>query len=181
VASFAGKANSISTIFTLDIYKKFIRKDAGELQMVTVGRVVIILASGIALFIAPQLHSLEQGFQFIQEFTGFISPGVTAIFLMGMFWKGSTGHAALIAAIITIPLSMGFKLLTPDCLFLDRMGYVFIILCLLIYFLSLLEGGGKPTKRSLNTSSKDFAIDYGFAIGCIMVLGLLAGLYILFW
>jgi SSS family solute:Na+ symporter len=87
VASLAGKANSISTIFSLDIYKKFIIIKASEKQLVGIGKWVVIVAMGIAALIAPALKSLDQAYQFIQEYVGFISPGVLAIFLLGFFWK----------------------------------------------------------------------------------------------
>src|SRR5688500_5011673 len=87
VASLAGKANSIATIFTLDIYKHFFKKDASEKEQVKVGRIVIVVAIIIGAVVAPALRNLDQAFQFIQEYTGFISPGVFAIFIMGFFWK----------------------------------------------------------------------------------------------
>jgi SSS family solute:Na+ symporter len=105
VSSLSSMANSTSTIFTMDIYKNFINKDAPERQMVRVGRLTALTALGIAVAIAPQLRNLDQAFQFIQDFTGYVTPGVVAIFLAGMFWRRSTANAALLAAILTIPLS----------------------------------------------------------------------------
>src|SRR5688500_9991125 len=106
VASLAGKANSIATIFTLDIYKHFFKKEATEKDQVQVGRIVIIVSCVIAAIVAPALKSLDQGFQFIQEYTGFISPGVFAIFILGFFWKRTTANAALVGAALAIPLSI---------------------------------------------------------------------------
>src|SRR3978361_71532 len=94
VASLAGKANSISTIFSLDIYKKFFNKNATEKQLVGIGKWVVIVAMSIAALIAPALKNLDQAYQFIQEYVGFISPGVLAIFMMGFFWKRTTAAAA---------------------------------------------------------------------------------------
>src|SRR5688572_20793491 len=99
VASLAGKANSISTIYSLDIYKKFFKKDASEKQLVRMGRWTVIVAMLLACLVAPALRSLDQAYQFIQEYVGFISPGVLAIFLMGFFWKRTTSSAALAAEI----------------------------------------------------------------------------------
>ena len=96
VASLAGKANSISTIFSLDIYKKFFNKDASERKMVLVGRWAVVIAMVIAGIVTPALKSLDQAYQFIQEYVGFISPGVLAIFLLGFFWKRTTAQAALL-------------------------------------------------------------------------------------
>jgi len=109
VASLAGKANSISTIFSLDIYKKFLNKEASEKKMVVVGRWAVIISMVIAAIITPALKSLDQAYQFIQEYVGFFSPGVLAIFLLGMFWKRTTAAAALAGALVTIPGSVVLK------------------------------------------------------------------------
>ena len=111
VASLAGKANSISTIFSLDIYKKYFNKNASEKQLVGIGKWVVIVAMGIAALIAPALKNLDQAYQFIQEYVGFISPGVLAIFLMGFFWKRTTATAALTGSLLTIPVSTILKFL----------------------------------------------------------------------
>jgi SSS family solute:Na+ symporter len=126
VASLAGKANSISTIFSLDIYKKYFNKEASDKKVVRVGRWAVILSMVIAAVIAPALKSLDQAYQFIQEYVGFFSPGVLAIFLLGMFWKRTTAAAALAGAVLTIPVSTVLKFLPtwtngafPDYPFLD--------------------------------------------------------------
>lgn len=111
VASLAGKANSISTIFSLDIYKKYFNKEASERKLVLTGRWAVIISMLIAALVTPALKSLDQAYQFIQEYVGFISPGVLAIFLLGMFWKKTTAPAALVGAIITIPVSTVLKFL----------------------------------------------------------------------
>ncbi|MEO7394845.1 MAG: sodium/solute symporter, partial [Chitinophagaceae bacterium] len=105
VASLAGKANSISTIFSLDIYKKYFNKDATERKLVLTGRWAVIISMVIAAIVAPALKSLDQAYQFIQEYVGFFSPGVLAIFLLGMFWKKTTAPAALAGALLTVPIS----------------------------------------------------------------------------
>ena len=87
VASLAGKANSISTIFSLDIYKKFFNRNASEKKLVKTGRWAVVVSMIIAGLVAPALRSLDQAYQFIQEYVGFISPGVLAFFLLGFFWK----------------------------------------------------------------------------------------------
>ena len=133
VASLAGKANSISTIFSLDIYKKYFNKDASEKKIVGVGRWAVIISMVIAAIVTPALKSLDQAYQFIQEYVGFFSPGVLAIFLLGMFWKRTTAAAALTGALLTIPISTVLKFLPvwtngsfPDYPFLDRMTITFI-------------------------------------------------------
>ena len=104
VASLAGKCNSISTIFTLDLYKKYVDKSASEQKLVNVGRWAIVVSFAVAIRLAPMLRSLDQVYQYIQEYTNFITPGVFAIFLLGFFWKRATNRAAMTVAILTIPL-----------------------------------------------------------------------------
>jgi SSS family solute:Na+ symporter len=150
VASLAGKANSISTIFSLDIYKKFFNKNASEKKLVSTGRIAVIVAMLLACIVAPALRNLDQAYQFIQEYVGFISPGVLSIFLLGFFWRRTTATAALTSAILTIPLSTILKFLPawtngffPDLPFMDRMTLVFIILMLLMIVMSLLDRKSK--------------------------------------
>src|SRR5450432_439547 len=133
IASLAGKANSISTIFTLDIYKPFFNKEASEKKLIGVGRWAVIISMMIASLIAPALSTLDQAYQFIQEYVGFISPGVLAIFLLGIFWKRTNSAAALTASLLTFVLSFILKKLPswtsgafPDYPFLDRMTIVFV-------------------------------------------------------
>src|SRR5882672_4433629 len=112
VASLAGKANSISTIFTLDIYKKKIRPESDEKKLVWIGRVTVVVAMILAILISPFLGiDKKGGFQYIQEYTGFVSPGIFAIFILGFFWKRTTATAALVAAVLTFPLSIILKFL----------------------------------------------------------------------
>ncbi|MEK7256614.1 MAG: sodium/sugar symporter [Bacteroidota bacterium] len=181
VASLAGKANSIATIFTLDIYKKFFNREASEVKQVNIGRITILVAFVIALLVAPQLRVLDQAFQYIQEYTGFISPGVVAIFLLGFFWKRTTALAALVAALLTIPLSTAFKFLTPQIPFLDRMGIVFLILVALMVILSLADPKSKDNPKAMKVDPKDFGLGGAFAVGTVLVMGMLLALYIIYW
>lgn len=181
VASLAGKANSIATIFTLDIYNKYFEKEAGEAKQVRIGRWVIIASMAVAVLVAPQLQRLEQGFQFIQEFTGLISPGVVAIFLLGFFWKRATANAALVAALATIPLGFGMKAWLPDIPFLDRMGYVFLILTALMVLISLADPKSKDNPKALRVDPALFKTSPTFTLGALLVVGVLAALYIVFW
>lgn len=181
VASLAGKANSISTIFTLDIYKKFFGKNASEKQLVGIGRITIVVAMIVAILVAPMLRNLDQAFQYIQEYTGFISPGVVAIFLLGFFWKRTNSLAALVAALLTIPLSTAFKFMAPDIPFLDRMGWVFLILLALMVIISLADPKSKDNPKAMKVDPEDFKIGGSFAVGTLIVMCVLAGLYIVFW
>jgi SSS family solute:Na+ symporter len=128
VSSLASMINSTSTIFTVDIYKPYFNPNATDKQQVRVGRTVAFAALFIAVFIAPILSNLEQAFQYIQEYTGFIYPGVVVVFFMGLFWRQATNRAALWTAILTLPLGFGFKFGFPDMPWMMRMGYVFVVL-----------------------------------------------------
>lgn len=181
VASLAGKANSISTIFTLDIYKQFINPAASERQLVRIGRWTIWAAMAIGMAIAPQLRVLEQAYQFIQEYSSFITPGVFAIFMFGMFWKRTTSRAALTAALLTIPLSTAGKLLAEDVPFLDRMGVIFLILSAVIIMVTLLDPHAKDNPKGLEIDRSMFSPGKSFTIGSILLSGALAALYAIFW
>lgn len=181
VASLAGKANSISTIFTLDIYKQYIAPHATERQLVRVGRYTIYVAMGIGVIIAPQLRVLDQAYQFIQEYSSFITPGVFAIFILGMFWKRTTAAAALTAALLTIPLSTAGKFLAPEVPFLDRMGIIFLVLCAVIVVITLADPKSRNNPKGLEIERSMFRPGQSFIIGSIMICGVLAALYTVFW
>jgi SSS family solute:Na+ symporter len=188
VASLAGKANSIATIFSLDIYKKFFSKDASEKQLVVLGRWTVIVAMILASLVAPALRSLDQAYQFIQEYVGFISPGVLAIFLLGLFWKRATAKAALASALLTIPLSTVLKFLPywtggqfPDFPFLDRMTIVFVVLVALMVAMSLLDRSSKEQPRVIQIDTSMFRTSPAFMAGSVLILGILTALYTVFW
>ena len=181
VSSLASMANSTSTIFTMDIYKKYFGKDASESKQVTVGRITAVVAFIIASIVAPALGQLDQAFQFIQEYTGFISPGVFAIFFFGVFWKKTTSNAALVGAALSIPLSVVLKIALPLLPFIDRMGYVFLILAALMITISLVEGKGKDHPKAIEIDAELFKTSTGFKFGALIITGIIAALYILFW
>ncbi len=188
VASLAGKANSISTIFSMDIYKKFINKSASETKLVRTGRYVVIVCMLIAALIAPALKSLDQAYQFIQEYVGFFSPGVLAIFLLGMFWKKTTSAAALTAAITTIPFSAILKFLPnwtngsfPDIPFLNRMLITFFFTIILMVIVSLCNPKSKNNINPIIVEKAYFRVSNSFIICSILILGILVALYTVFW
>ncbi len=181
VSSLASMANSTSTIFTMDIYKKYFGQNASESKQVTVGRITAVVAFIIASIVAPALGQLDQAFQFIQEYTGFISPGVFAIFFFGVFWKKTTSNAALVGAALSIPLSVVLKIALPLLPFIDRMGYVFLILAALMITISLVEGKGKDHPKAIEINSELFKTSTGFKIGAFIITGIIAALYIIFW
>lgn len=189
VASLAGKSNSISTIFSLDIYKKYLNKNATDKQVVNIGRWVVVISMVIAAIIAPALKSLDQAYQFIQEYVGFFSPGVLVIFLLGMFWKPATSGAALLAAICTIPLSVILKFLPQwtggiisPIPFLDRMSITFILITILMIVVSLMtRQKNKPTSNVIEVDKSLFKVSAEFTIVSILICGILAALYTVFW
>ena len=181
VASLAGKANSISTIFSLDIYKRFINKAAEDRKVVSIGKWIVLIAFIIALAIAPALKTFGQGFQYIQEFTGFISPGILAMFLMGFFWKRSNSNGALAATIVSIPLSALIKYIAPSIPFMNRMGIVFIACVLLIILFGLLDPKSKDNPKALEVDASMFKVSTGFLVGAVIVTAILAALYIVYW
>ncbi|MDO4757871.1 MAG: sodium/solute symporter [Rikenellaceae bacterium] len=140
ISSLASMFNSTSTIFTMDIYKQFINKGASDRKLVSVGRMTSVAALILAVIaVYPIMGAADQAFQIIQEYSGFVYPGVVVIFGLGLLWKRASGTAAVVAAIGTFAFSVLFKFLLPDVPFLLRMGYVFIALVTLFIGLSLLN------------------------------------------
>ena len=203
VASLAGKANSISTIFTLDIYKKKINPEADEKKLVWVGKITVILALIIGVVIAPFMGiDKKGGFEFIQEYTGFVSPGIFAMFILGFFWKKTTSAAAMFATIGGFIFSIFFKFLPGfmnlsfleqfgfaaktdkgiyEIPFLDRMGFVFVICILGMVIISLIGNkmGVKP--KGLEVDRSMFKLNPAFTVGVLIVGGILTALYTIFW
>lgn len=187
VASLAGKANSISTIFSLDIYKKYLNRNASEKKIVKTGRWAVIVAMLVAALVTPALKSLDQAYQFIQEYVGFISPGVLAIFLLGMYWKKTTSAAAMSAALLTIPVSTVLKFLPvwtsggfPDFPFLDRMTITFVFLVIVMLSMSLWQSS-RDTTHEIKVDTSMFSVNRGFVVYSIIICGILAALYTVFW
>ncbi|MHA6249297.1 sodium:solute symporter family transporter [Pontibacter sp. CAU 1760] len=173
VSSLASMVNSTSTIFTMDIYSPYFKPNASGRELVTVGRIVAVVALAIAALVAPQLSSLDQVFQYIQEYTGYIYPGVVAVFGMGLFWRQITANAALWTAIATIPAGILFKIISPDMPFLLRMGYVFIILCVIASVISFMEKGKKVTVQLPSESRQRKIAGFSyvfFVLGAIVLI-----------
>ncbi len=148
ISSLASMFNSTSTIFTMDIYKQFFNKNASEKRLVTVGRMTSVCALILALIaVYPIMGGADQAFQVIQEYSGFVYPGVVVIFGLGLLWKRASGVAAVVTAIGTFVFSILFKFMMPDTPFLLRMGYVFVCLCILFFGLSFLSKNTIPAKE----------------------------------
>jgi len=201
VASMAGKANSISTIFTLDIYKKYINKDANEKQLVHIGRFAVVAAMVLAIAIAPFMGiDKKGGFEFIQEYTGYVSPGIFALFIMGFFWKRTTSNAALFAMIGGLAFSILTKYIPAwtgvnDCMFytafldgdvymipfMDRMGWVFIFCVVSMVIISLADPESKNNPKGLEIDAKMFKLEPSFIAGTVIVVMGIVALYTYFW
>jgi len=189
VSSLASMLNSTSTIFTMDIYRSHFNKNASDAQMVSVGRITAVVALIIAIIIAPQLGSLGQVFIFIQEYTGVVSPGILAVFLMGLFYKKATNNAAIWGAILSIPIAMYFKVapkgwsdasIFVELPFMHQMGYTCIVTIALIALISYMDGN-KDDSKGINLTKKLFATNSTFNIGAFSVVLITAFLYAMFW
>jgi SSS family solute:Na+ symporter len=202
VASLAGKANSIATIFTLDVYRKHFKRDVSEQGMVWIGRVSVVVAMTLAVGIAPLMGiDKKGGFQYIQEYTGFVSPGILAMFLLGFFWKKTTAPAAMFAAIGGLVLSvilkflpeyMDLRFLAPigfavdngagvyEIPFLDRMLIVFMLVVAGMALISTLGRQDGSLKR-MQLDTRLFRVEGSFAVGSAVVCVLLASIYSVWW
>ncbi|WKL49701.1 sodium/sugar symporter [Flavobacterium pectinovorum] len=190
VASLAGKANSISTIFSLDIYKKYFNSQASEKKLVRTGRWCVVVCMIIAAIVAPALKSLDQAYQFIQEYVGFFSPGVLAVFLLGMFWKKTTPSAGLAGALLTVPLAAILKFLPmwtdgafPDYPFLDRMTIVFFLIVFIMVGISLANPVSEEEAEihKIEVDNSMFKVSSEFIVGSFIICGILVALYTVFW
>jgi len=181
VSSLGSMVNSTATIFTMDIYKPFINPKVTDSQLVLTGRVSGFIALCIAVLAAkPLLGDLDQAFQYIQEYTGFTTPAIFAIFIFGLFWKRATPNSVLWAAIAAIPLSTGFKILMPGLPFMNRWVVVFLIMAIIIVTISLLESS-EDDPKGIQIDRKLFNTGNAFNIGAIGILAILAILYTVFW
>jgi SSS family solute:Na+ symporter len=207
VASLAGKANSIATIFTLDIYKKAINPNAPDKNLVNVGKISVVVAMALgvimSLLIGEQLMGEgKQGFQYIQEYTGFVSPGIFAMFILGFFWKKATSNAALFATIGGFILSVLFKFLPRfmdlafmapygfskdnghgvyEIPFIDRMGFVFVLCVIGMYIISKIDQAKGVATNGLEIDASMFKTSRAFTAGALLVGGIIVALYSFFW
>ena len=158
VSSLASMLNSTSTIFTMDIYKQYINKNASDKATVNVGRISAAVALIIGSIMAPLLGGIDQAFQFIQEYTGIVSPGILAVFMLGLFWKKTTNKGAIIGALVSIPIAMYFKVapkgwstsaLFLDLPWMDQMGYTAVLTMIVIAWLVISNIKEKMMKKVL--------------------------------
>ncbi len=203
VASLAGKANSIATIFTLDIYKKKINPEADEKKQVWIGKISVVVALIVGVVIAPFMGiDKKGGFEFIQEYTGFVSPGIFAMFILGFFWKKTTSNAALFATVGGFAFSVFFKFLPKimdlaflapmgfaakndmgvyEIPFLDRMGFVFVLCIAGMALISYIDNKRGVKANGLEIDKSMFKLSPAFTVGVLIVCGILTALYTIFW
>ena len=190
VSSLASMVNSTSTIFTMDIYKSIINKNADDKSLVKVGRIAGLVALIIAILIAPQLKSLGQVFQYIQEYTGVVSPGILAVFLMGLFYKKANNNGAIWGVISSIPIAMYFKvgpngwsslsIFNHDIPFMNQMLITCLATMFIIFIVSKIEGNQDDPKGIVITK-KLFSTSPAFNISAFAVCIITAFLYAFFW
>jgi len=179
VSSLASMSNSISTLFTMDLLPS-LRSADKQGDPVKVGRTVAVIAMVLAMLTAePLLGKFDQAFQYIQEFTGFFTPGIVVIFLLGMFWKKTTAAGALAAAVGSVALSFLFKMVWPELPFIDRVGLVFLIAAGLAIIVSLIEN--RVQEGAVELSEIEFGTTQGFNLSALAVTLILAALYATWW
>ncbi len=207
VASLAGKANSIATIFTLDIYKKVFNTNASERNLVNVGKISVVVSMLFAVLLSLVVGDAlmgegKQGFQYIQEYTGFVSPGIFAMFIFGFFWKKTTSGAALFATIggfiasVLLKFLPGWVDLSPlyqfgwsvpngagvyEIPFMDRMVIVFLICAIGMYFISIYQHKRGIVSKGLDVDTRMFKTSTGFAVGSLIIVAMLVALYSAYW
>ncbi len=180
VSSLASMTNSVSTIFTMDIYKDR-NPDKSQHHYVKVGRIVSLLALIVAMIVAkPLLGQFDQAFQYIQEFTGFFTPGIVALFALGMFWKKTTANGGLVAAVGSAVFSLAFKLLLPELPFMDRVGIVFLLCVGLAVVVSLFEGKGDH-EHAVQLNDINFKTSSVFNVASLALTIVVAAFYITWW
>ncbi len=194
VSSLASMLNSTATIFTMDLYRPYFKPDASDRETVNVGRTTAAVALVIAVFMAPLLGGLSQAFQYIQEYTGVVSPGILAVFLMGLFWKKATNKGAIWGAFLSIFIAFYFKIgqngwitgtplenLFPKLAWMHQMMVTCLSTMFIIGIISHLQRKGADDPKGIAISRKTFATGPRFNIAAFGILLILAVLYALFW
>jgi len=191
VSSLASMLNSTSTIFTMDIYKQYIRPNANDKETVNTGRISAAVALLVAGIMAPLLGGIDQAFQFIQEYTGVVSPGILAVFMLGLFWKKTTNKGAIIGTLSSIPIAMYFKVAPKgwsnnsfflnDIPFLDQMGYTALITMVVIVVASHVQNRGKKDIKGIEITKETFKTSPLFNIISFAIMLILTALYAIFW
>jgi SSS family solute:Na+ symporter len=181
VSSLASMLNSTATIFTMDIYKEYLAPDCEDHKLVNVGRLVAIIALVIACCIAPLLGGMDQAFQYIQEYTGLISPGILAVFLLGLFWKKTTSKGAILGVVASIPFALFLKFMPISMPFMDQMLYTLLFTIVVIALTSLSTSIYDDDPKGISLTSSLFMTERNFNYASYGIMLILAVLYTLFW
>ena len=194
VSSLASMLNSTSTIFTMDVYKQLIDKDADDKKIVKVGRLSATIALIIGATMAPLLGGIDQAFQFIQEYTGIVSPGMLAVFLLGLLWKKTTNNGAIWGALSSIPIAMflkignkgwldgtGMESIFPKLPWMDQMGLTALITMAVIILVSYRGNKGAEDEKGINLPKGIFKTSPSFNIGAFAIMLILTVIYSLLW
>ena len=181
VSSLASMLNSTSTIFTMDIYKPYINREASQTKLVNVGRLTAGIALIIAVCLAPLLGGIDQMFQYIQEYTGLVSPGILAVFLMGLFWKKATNKGAIWGVLCSIPIALIFKLLPLEMPFMDQMFYATLLTIVVIFMVSLSSNPADDDPKAIKLTADMFKKDKVFNICAYIICILLVVIYTAFF
>ena len=194
VSSLASMLNSTATIFTMDIYKQLINKNASESKTVNIGRLSAFIALIIATIMAPLLGGIDQAFQFIQEYTGIVSPGILSVFVLGLFWKKTSNKGAVFGALASIPIALFFKVgpkgwlanspveeFFPTLPFLDQMGLTAILSMIVIAIVSIKENKISDDKKAIKLDKGVFDTSLIYNVGSFILMIILALLYSFFW
>lgn len=181
VSSLASMINSTSTIFTMDIYKPYLAKKDGKDRDVSVGRISGAIALVIAIFVAPLLGNIEQAFQYIQEYTGLVSPGVLAVFLLGLFYKKTNNKGAITGILASLPIALLLKSSSLELPWMDQMFYTCLITMAVIVMVSLSTNKEDDDPKAIKFTSKLFETDSVFNIAAYAIMIMLVVLYVVFW
>jgi SSS family solute:Na+ symporter len=181
ISSLASILNSTATIFTMDIYKPYFARKASEKRLVNVGRIAAVCALIIACFVAPMLSTLPQVFQYIQEYTGIVSPGILAVAMLGLFWKKVNSRGAVWGAILSIPVALLLKINIVDLPFLDQMLYTFLITIAIAAMVSLNTNEGTDDPKGFTLMATLFRTEKIFNISAYTICLILAIIYTVFW
>ena len=194
VSSLASMLNSTATIFTMDIYKQLINKNASESKTINIGRLSAFISLIIATIMAPLLGGIDQAFQFIQEYTGVVSPGILSVFVLGLFWKKASNKGAIYGALASIPIALFFKVgpkgwlsefsiggFFPTLPFLDQMGITAILSMIVIVIVSMNENKNEYDSKGINLDNDIFKTSSLYNVGSFILMIILAFIYAFFW
>ena len=181
VSSLASMTNSISTIFTMDVYRSFARTDVAQSKLISIGRSAVVLSLLTAVLLAkPLLGSSDEIFQYIQNFTGMFTPGILVIFLVALFWKKATTMSVLVAAILSVCMSAFITYTFPEFPYIHRMGIVFFASGFGCYLTTLAQGY-LDQEKAIDLKGIDFSTSKAFNINTLIVVSVLAVVYGVFW